>query len=80
MMMGRGYGFEYGSFGCGIFLMILILLIIGIAFYFINKNKRRGHAATSIRASEALVILNERLAKGEITQEEYEKIKKVISN
>lgn len=79
MMMGRGFGYGYGSFGCGMVPILLIILFVGIIFYFIIKNQRRGLAKIN-HSSQALTILNERFAKGEITQEEYEKIKKVISN
>lgn len=81
MMMGRGFdhGFEYGLFGCGLLPILLVFLTIGIVIYLISKNQRRRSTVKS-QGSQALTILNERLAKGEITTEEYEKIKKVISN
>lgn len=79
MMMGRAFGYGYGSFGCGILPMVITLLIGGVMLYFIMKSLRRSPTAIN-KGSQALMILNERLAKGEMTQEEYEKIKKVITN
>jgi putative membrane protein len=79
MMGGRwdmnGYGhmmnYPYGGIvaWAGI---ILIIAFIGFAvYYFINKGKIRGEES-------ALDILKKRYAKGEITREEYEKMKEII--
>lgn len=82
MMFGRGFGYGYGSYLCGgvmPVMLVLAILLVGIVIYFIFKNQKRKSTAV-VTGSQALTILNERLAKGEITQEEYEKIKKIISH
>jgi putative membrane protein len=84
-MRGYGYmgpgmmGYGYGGWGWMPALMILLLVIVGVVAYIIYRSMipyRR--AAASDDHSKALSIVKERLAKGEITLEEYEKIKKTL--
>jgi putative membrane protein len=72
MMWGYGgYGPGYG-FG-GIFMGILFLIVIGVVIYFVVRNvNTRGGAFGN---ESALDILKKRFARGEITKEEYDKIK-----
>jgi putative membrane protein len=77
MMMGRGFAFGYGPYGCGFLPMFLIILLVGIVMFLIIRYYRRKSILIN-HGSQALEILNERLAKGEITSEEYESIKKII--
>ena len=63
-------------FGIGLFVMILILvLIIGGIVFFIkiatSRRKRASETSESVRD-----ILRMRYAKGEITKDEYEQMKK----
>lgn len=79
MMGGPGYGNGYGHMmdypHGGIFTWAVIILIIALigftVYYFINKGKIQGEES-------ALDILKKRYAKGEITREEYEKMKEII--
>ena len=57
----------------GVGWLIPIILIVGLV-YFLNDNERRGNRN---RAS-AKEILDVRLAKGEITKEEYEELLKAL--
>lgn len=79
MMMGRGFVHGFGPYGgCGgFFPMIVLLLLAGIFIFLVIKHYRRNSAFIS-QNSMAIDILKTRLAKGEITQEEYEKLKKLI--
>jgi len=61
------------GFGMGLGWLIPIIVIVGLV-YFLNDNERRGNRN---RAS-AKEILDVRLAKGEITKEEYEELLKAL--
>ncbi|WML54457.1 SHOCT domain-containing protein [Neobacillus sp. PS3-12] len=77
-MMGRGFAFGYGTYGCGgLIPMILIIVVLGLLVFLIARRPTRHREH---QGSQAISILNERLAKGEITSEEYEKLKKTIQH
>lgn len=77
-MMGRGIAFGYGTYGCGgLIPMILIIAVLGMLIFLIAKRPARYREH---QEPQAVSILNERLAKGEITSEEYEKLKKTIKH
>jgi putative membrane protein len=64
--MSWGYG--------GVFMWLLFLVLIGVVVYFVVRGEkwmRRGGGDET-----ALDILNKRYAKGEITEQEYKKMKK----
>jgi putative membrane protein len=64
------YGFGYG----GMFMWIIFLIVIGLLIYFIVQGqKTKGQTPTN---ESPLDILKKRYAKGEITKEEYERVKK----
>lgn len=65
------YGFGYG----GMIMWIIPLIVIGLLVYFIvQAQKTKGQAPTQNESH--LDILKRRYAKGEITKEEYESMKK----
>lgn len=68
MMGGWGMGRGYGGFG----LLTLLLLIGGVVLLVLAFTRREG------RSDGALEILKQRLARGEITSEQYEELKKVL--
>jgi putative membrane protein len=75
-MMGHGF---YGGFGGGSIMMLIGFIIIGVLLYLaLNKhNTSNGHmvAISPVPYSEALEIAKTRLARGEITVEQFEEIK-----
>lgn len=74
---GAGPGWSHPMmFGGGMFMWIINLLILALAVFFIVKLLRNNPA---VKGGEALEILKTRLAKGEITMEEYDTLKKEIS-
>lgn len=75
-MMGY-YG--YGMMGCGMIMMavMIIIAILGIVAL-IKYIQRSGNQTGNQINSSALTILNERYAKGEISDEEYQRKKTEI--
>lgn len=69
----------YGMFGGGGLLGLIIIVIVGYLFikYF---DENRNNANTFSRKSNAIDLLNERYAKGEIDEEEYTKRKNVLKD
>ncbi len=65
------YGFGYG----GMYMWIIFLLVIGFLIYFIvQAQKSKGQTPT--QNESPLDILKKRYAKGDISKEEYDKMKK----
>jgi putative membrane protein len=68
-------------FGGGMFMIITTVIIIGlIIFLLVQLSRNRNLAGTFLNpgSENALEILNKRLAKGEINEEEYDKLKSKI--
>lgn len=73
----NGYGI-----GGGIGMMFLGIILIGVIIYFLVKSQNHNHAGMRIvetKSSNALEIAKARFTKGEITEEEYRKMKQVLS-
>lgn len=88
---GRGYGYSWGGmmgpwmmggfgfpFMGGIAMLLFWLLIIGGVVWLVQSLARGGGSSeTSAPTSESpLDILNRRYAKGEITKEQFEQMKR----
>nr|WP_198927550.1 SHOCT domain-containing protein [Tissierella creatinophila] len=73
-MMGYGYGMM------GVFGMIIPLLLIGLVIYAIVKLSQNGGVNYNSHkgGSDALDILNQRFANGEISEEEYTTKKEML--
>ena len=67
-MMDFGYGFG------GVFMWILFLIVIGVLIYFIITGAK-SKKAIGFSDETPLDILKKRYAKGEITKEEFDRIK-----
>jgi len=65
------YGFGYG----GMFMWIIFLIVIGLLIYFIVQ-AQNTKGKTPTQNESPMDILKRRYAKGEITREEYERMKK----
>ena len=68
-MMG-GYGYGYG----GMFMWILFLILLGVVIYFIVQNTRSKNLEGQSRETP-IDILKKRYAKGEITKEDFDRMK-----
>ena len=66
--------FSYG----GMFMWILWIIIIGAVVYAIAQNSKLKGSETD-SGEKPLDILKKRYAKGEITKEEFDKIKKDLA-
>ncbi|MBS4538889.1 SHOCT domain-containing protein [Clostridium sp. D2Q-11] len=72
-MMHRGFGMMGGG---GFLGFIIIALIVYFAFKYINNNGE--HTSNFNKRNDALDVLNERYAKGEISDEEYNRKKDML--
>lgn len=90
MMMGRGYngfgrfgggmmhgyfgnGFMYGGLGMLIACAVIVVLVVVAFVIIVKRNKHNRHVG-----SAALDELKIRFAKGEISEEEYLRKKKIL--
>jgi len=64
------------GFGMGLGWFIPLLLIVGV-IYFLNENNRRDDRKKELSAKE---VIDLRLAKGEISKEEYEELVKALKS
>jgi len=72
-MMGYGWGFMFLAP-----VIFLFLIFLG-AYYLITEYTRTGRSESG-RGEKAIEILRERYAKGEITSEQYLKMKKELES
>jgi putative membrane protein len=80
----EGCGFMWGwnhmmnfGFGGGIFMMFIFAIVIGLIIYFVITNTKSNRSAGGSNET-SLDIIKERFAKGEISEEEFEKMKKTL--
>lgn len=76
---GRGYGMMDGWFGGGIFMLIIGVIIIVGGFFLIRMLMNRSKSIVRNSENAALEILKQRYARGEISHEEFEKMKTNLS-
>lgn len=73
---GAGYGCQFGfgyGFG-GMFMGIILLVLVVVVIYFIVRNVQLKNRADQTQES-AMDILKKRYAKGEITKDDFDRIK-----
>ncbi|NMC32082.1 MAG: hypothetical protein GYA36_06440 [Veillonellaceae bacterium] len=75
MGYGRGYGMMDNWFGGGIFMLLFWGVIIIGGFFLVRYLMRQSQTATRVTENTALEILKQRYARGEINDEEFEKMK-----
>ncbi|MHB1275029.1 MAG: SHOCT domain-containing protein [Candidatus Humimicrobiaceae bacterium] len=78
-MMGGFFGGGLGWIGMIFGFIFFILVVIGIIFLIVWLVKRSNYPGVENRTeSKSLEILKERYAKGELTKEQYESMKKEL--
>lgn len=80
-MMNYGYSYGYGW----LIALVIGLVVVVIAIYAFmqmgrDRNSRDGRYPPRHEKNDALDTLNRRYANGEISDEEYEKIKKMLED
>ena len=64
----------------GMFMWLILLIVAGIIVYFVyNRSKGTGNS-TDPAAERPVEILKRRYARGEISKEEFERLKKEIES
>ena len=71
---GYGCSFVFGYGYGGMFMGILFLVLLGVVIYFIVQNIRSKNGAGQTQESP-IDILKKRYAKGEITKEDFDRMK-----
>lgn len=79
MIMMMGHGMEFGM--CWVGMIVQLVLIIAIVYFLVSFFRREDilEKKGSVPTNDAQDIVRERFAKGEITEEEYERMLKVLS-
>lgn len=72
-MMGQGWGFM-------LLIPILSLVLIALGVYYLFSTFQGTGRSTSSRGERALDILKERYARGELTREQYLKMKEELGS
>ena len=66
---GCGFGMPMMGFG----LLVLALIVVGVVYFVKKSNNKNSNSAE-------LELLNTRFVKGEITEEEYSRMKAVLKS
>jgi len=69
------HGFGGGMGGGWLIWIVLIGMVIWVVYTIVNKNQQQS-TTTSPQEKDAIEILKERYAKGDISKEEYESKKR----
>ena len=76
-MMGYRYGYNMMGGWSG--MMIIPIILIAVVMFFIYKQSQNNNIKDIGTRNNALDILNERFARGEIDEEEYNNKKNILS-
>lgn len=76
MMRYGEYGYGTMGYGWGLIMMIGVLVIVVLVIFALSRYlQNSGSTSQNNSSSKAIEILDERYARGEITDEEYKKKK-----
>ena len=68
----------YGWYG-GMFTWIILIIVVVIIIYFVLNRSRNVKPSDDSTKESAVDILKKRYAKGEITKEDFDKLKRDIN-
>jgi len=72
---GRGYGMMDGWFGGGIVMLVVMIVFLVGGFFLVRMLINHTKTASPAAENTALEILKQRYARGEISHEEFGKMK-----
>lgn len=75
MGYGRGYGLMDGWAGGGMFMLLFVVVIIVGGFFLVRMLMNQTKTAARTSENTAMEILKQRYARGEISHEEFDKMK-----
>ncbi len=78
-MMGGFFGGGLGWIGMIFGFIFFVAIIIGVILLIVWLVGRSGYSTTDKTSTHSLEILKERYAKGELTKEQYEGMKKDLA-
>ncbi len=64
--------------GGGVFMWLITIALFGLIIYLVYRNVKTGSSGLTKQSDDALSILKARLARGEITEEQYDRLKSRI--
>jgi len=76
-MGGWNHMMGYGGYG-GIFMWLILIIFIVVIVYFVFERSKKPGNQERLSGESPIEALKKRYAKGEITKEEFETIKKDI--
>jgi len=77
---GLHHMMGYNSYGIFWFILTAVLLLIILFLVYKLTQKTKQADIHAVNESDALAILKERYARGELTDEEFERKKEILGN
>ena len=81
-MNGYGYGMDSGGFGWIGMLLFMAVIIVGLVVLVraLNPGSQGGHADSVYDTDRTLQIVRERFARGDLTKEQFETLKRDLGH
>ncbi|HEY4662967.1 MAG TPA: SHOCT domain-containing protein [Candidatus Humimicrobiaceae bacterium] len=70
----------FGGFGMIFGFIFFVAIVIGVIFLIVWLIRRSGYGTADKTSAHSLEILKERYAKGELSKEQYENMKKELTS
>ncbi|KJS28868.1 MAG: hypothetical protein VR64_22390 [Desulfatitalea sp. BRH_c12] len=74
------YGYGHMMYGYGGWIMWIILIVLVFLVIYLFTQQKRSSSSESANGETALDILKKRFARGEISKEEYESMKRDLQS